>query len=110
MKMTSKMKTTLKMKATSIIGLPPQIILPTLPLKSYLNFIGMTSHLDSHTTTDVKPDMLSGVQTKNGFHMIDIIYVALPCVHKQKKYMECKVLQILTFFSKIEDLSKPIFT
>ena len=26
----------------------------------------MTSHLDSHTTTDVKPDMLSGVQTENG--------------------------------------------
>ena len=26
----------------------------------------MTPHLDSHTTTDVKPDMLSGVQTGNG--------------------------------------------
>ena len=26
----------------------------------------MTSHIDSHTTTDVKPDMLSGVQTGNG--------------------------------------------
>ena len=26
----------------------------------------MTSHLDSRTTTDVKPDMLSGVQTGNG--------------------------------------------
>ena len=26
----------------------------------------MTSHLDSHTTTDVKPDMLSGDQTGNG--------------------------------------------
>ena len=26
----------------------------------------MTSHLNSHTTTDVKPDMLSGVQTGNG--------------------------------------------
>ena len=26
----------------------------------------MTSHLDSHTTTDVKPDKLSGVQTGNG--------------------------------------------
>ena len=26
----------------------------------------MTSHLDSHTTTVVKPDMLSGVQTENG--------------------------------------------
>ena len=26
----------------------------------------MSSHLDSHTTTDVKPDMISGVQTGNG--------------------------------------------
>ena len=26
----------------------------------------MTSHLDSQTTTDVKPDKLSGVQTGNG--------------------------------------------
>ena len=26
----------------------------------------MTSHLDSHTTSDVKPDMLSGVQPGNG--------------------------------------------
>ena len=26
----------------------------------------MTSHLDSYTTTGVKPDMLSGVQTGNG--------------------------------------------
>ena len=26
----------------------------------------MTSHLDSNTTTDVKPHMLSGVQTGNG--------------------------------------------
>ena len=26
----------------------------------------MTSHPDSHTTTDVKPDMLSGIQTGNG--------------------------------------------
>ena len=26
----------------------------------------MTSHLDSHKTTDVKPEMLSGVQTGNG--------------------------------------------
>ena len=26
----------------------------------------MTSYLDSHTTTDVQPEMLSGVQTGNG--------------------------------------------
>ena len=37
----------------------------------------MTSHLDCQSTTDVKLDMLSGVQTGNGIHMIDIIYAAL---------------------------------
>ena len=26
----------------------------------------MTSHFDSHRTTDMKPEMLSGVQTGNG--------------------------------------------
>ena len=26
----------------------------------------MTSHLDSHRTTDIKPELLSGVQTGNG--------------------------------------------
>ena len=26
----------------------------------------MTSHLDGHTTTDVKPEMIQGVQTGNG--------------------------------------------
>ena len=26
----------------------------------------MTSHLNSHGTTDIKPEMLSGVQTGNG--------------------------------------------
>ena len=26
----------------------------------------MTSHLDNHETTDIKPEMLSGVQTRNG--------------------------------------------
>ena len=26
----------------------------------------MTSHLNSHRTTDIKPEMLSGAQTENG--------------------------------------------
>ena len=29
------------------------------------DFFFMTSHLDSHKTTDIKPEMLSGVQTGN---------------------------------------------
>ena len=43
----------------------------------------MTSHLDSHTTTDVQPDMISGVRTGNGIphdrHNIRGI------AHKQKR-------------------------
>ena len=53
------------MKLTSKIGLPPQIIFIPLPLKKLPDVFLMTSHLDSHTTTDVKPDMLFGVQTGN---------------------------------------------
>ena len=34
--------------------------------KYYLQFFLMTSPLDSHRTTDIKPEMLSGVQTGNG--------------------------------------------
>ena len=26
----------------------------------------MTSHLDNHTTTNVKPEMIRGLQTRNG--------------------------------------------
>ena len=51
---------------TSKIGLHPQIILLPPPLKKLHEIFLMTSHLDSHMTTDVKPDMLSGVQTGNG--------------------------------------------
>ena len=57
MKTTSKMKTTLKTKTT--FNCPPlKTILPEIFL--------MTSHLNSHRTTDIKPEMLSGVQTGNG--------------------------------------------
>ena len=37
-----------------------------LKRKYYLNTFLMTSHLDGHTTNDIKPEMLSGVQTGNG--------------------------------------------
>ena len=44
----------------------------------------MTSHLDSHKTTDIKPEMLSGVQTGNGtpHGKYDICDIAQ--AHKQK--------------------------
>ena len=49
------------MKTTSkIIGPPPHL------KEYYLTFFLMTAHLTSHGTTDIKPEMLSGVQTGNG--------------------------------------------
>ena len=49
----------------------------------------MTSHLDSHTITDVKSDILSGVQME--FHMIDIIYAASPMgAQTEKTTFSCK--------------------
>ena len=35
------------------------------PPEYYLKFFSMTFHLDSHGTTDIKPEMLSGVRTGN---------------------------------------------
>ena len=55
------MKTTIKTKTTlNLIYLPHPLkrILPEIFL--------MTSHLNSHRTTDIKPEMLSGVKTGNG--------------------------------------------
>ena len=49
MKKTSEMGTTSKMK-----------------IKNYLKSYLMTSHHDSHTITDVKPEIIPGVQTGNG--------------------------------------------
>ena len=53
---------------TSKIGppLPHQVFNPFTPRKNYLNIFFTNSHLDSHTKTDVKPEMLSGVKTGNG--------------------------------------------
>ena len=65
-KTVSKMRTTSKIKITSKIDPPPQILFGPPPLKELPDFCLMTSYLDSHTTTDVKPEMLSSVQTRNG--------------------------------------------
>ena len=37
----------------------------------------MTPHLDSHSTTDLKPEILSAVQTGNRFHVMEEMYAAL---------------------------------
>ena len=66
------------MKAPYKIGLPPKIVLPPVPLKSYLKFfwwlltLTATQQLMSNRICYqvFKPDM--------EFHMIDLIYAALP--------------------------------
>ena len=63
----------------------------------YLKFFLMTSHLNSHRKTDIKPEMLSGVQTGNETHMINIICAAFP-MYKQteKTSFSCKDDSTLT--------------
>ena len=64
----SERKETSKVKTTSKIGLPLNKIClpPSPPIKNLPDFLLMTSHPDSHTTTDVKPEIIPGVQTGNG--------------------------------------------
>ena len=45
----------------------------------------MTSNLDSHRTTDIKPEMLSGVQTGNGTPHVIKYTRHCPCAHIQKR-------------------------
>ena len=65
-----------------------KIIRPPHFWEYYLNFFLMTSHLNSHRTTDIKPEMLSGVQTGNGYN---IIYAAMPMREQtEKTTFSCK--------------------
>ena len=54
------MKVTKKTKMTSINNSPPHL------RENYLKFFLMTFHLNNHRTAEIKPEMLSGVQTRNG--------------------------------------------
>ena len=64
---------------------PSNYFAPT-PLKKLPEIFLMTSDLDSHTATDVKSDMLSGVKTGNGIPHSR--YTALP-MHAQTKKQHC---------------------
>ena len=69
MKTTSKIKTTSKTKTTEddLKNWPsPKLFPPPPPLKKLPEICLMTSHLDCHTTTDIKPDMLSVVKPRGG--------------------------------------------
>ena len=65
--MTSKIEDDLKnaddpeMKTTSKIAPSLKILFCPPPLKKLPEIFLMTSHRDSHTTTDVKPEMIPGL-------------------------------------------------
>ena len=65
MKTASKMKTTSKLETTSKMKKTTSKMKTTFKMKTTSNFL-MTSHLNSHRTTDIKPEMLSAVQNGNG--------------------------------------------
>ena len=60
----------------------------------------MTSHLDSHKTTDIKPEMLSSVQTGNGtphdkYNIRGIAHVRTN--RKDDIFMQRRLVQSFTF-------------
>ena len=91
------------MKTTSKIGLPPQIFCPPPPLKKVPEIVLMTSHPDSHMTTDVKPDMLSGVRTGNGILRDRYDIRGIAHAHTNRKdhiFMQRRLGQIFTYILK----------
>ena len=60
----------------------------------------MTSDLDSHTATDVKPDMLSGVQTGNGIPHDKYNIYGIAQVRTNRKdniFMQRRLVQSFTY-------------
>ena len=60
----------------------------------------MTSHRDSHGTTDIKPEMLSGVQTGNGtpYDKYNIHSIAPACTNRKDDiFMQRQLVQNFTY-------------
>ena len=55
-------------------------------------FFFMTSHLDSHGTTDIKSEMLSSVQTRNGIQRVEYSIRGIAHVQAYRKDDNCKAL------------------
>ena len=70
----------------------------------------MTSHLNSHRTTDIRPEMLSGVQTGNGtpHDKYKIRSIAHACTNRKDNiFMQRQLGQILhVYWSGAKDLYK----
>ena len=83
------MKTTSKMKTTSQIVPSPKLFFAPPPppqLKRILpDIFFMTSHLESHGTTDIKPETLSAVQTRNGIQHVEYDIHGIAHVHAYRK-------------------------
>ena len=52
----------------------------------------MTSHLSSHGTTDIKSEMLSSVQTRNGIQRVEYSIRGIAHVQAYRKDDNCKAL------------------
>ena len=104
MKTTSKVKMTWKIKMTSNIGPPAPNFLPPPTLKNYLIFCLMTFPHDSHTTPDVKPEMLSGVQIGNGIFYI-YIGVGARDLYIDKVHTVLDIFRFAVFFVNLWEIS-----
>ena len=79
---------------------PPRSIHTAAVCVASRNFFFMTSHLYSHKTTDVKPEMLSGVQTGNGTPHDKYIIRGIAHVRTKRKdnfFMQRRLVQNFTF-------------
>ena len=59
----------------------------------------MTSHLDSHWNTDIKPEILSGIQTRNRIQHDEYDIRGIAHLHTYRKYdifMQRQLLQNFT--------------
>ena len=86
------MKMNLKMKTSEKIVPPPNKIFAPPP-----------SHLDSHTKNDVKPEMLSGVQTGNRIphDRYNVRGIAHACSYiKDDIFMQRRLWQIFAYILK----------
>ena len=88
------------------MAFPQNYFAPPPPLRKLPEIFLMTSHLDSHTTTDVKPDMLSGVQTGNGIPHDRYNIRGIAHVHTNRKDDIFKQRQLMQSFTYILELGQ----
>ena len=106
MKITSNMKTNQDELTNQNVlkNRPPtqqQFCPPSLSYYDITWFFFKTSHLDSHTTNDVKPGMLSGVQTGNRIphDEYNLHGIAHACAYRKDDiFMQRRLVQSFTYY------------